>query len=93
MDECVVYDGFMAGGCTKLRQIQGICLAGSIRSISTSTAAIFGLKETEYQKLGTYEIGSSTKTLTDNLYVLNGRAVFFANASQNFICVSNGWNN
>ena len=79
MDNCAVYDGFMISGCSTLRQgdweVQGIRLTGTIESMTNSTVAIFGLKDTDYQKWETYGIGQTEKTLADNFYTLNGQAI------------------
>jgi len=92
MDQCAVYDGFMTGGCTTLRQgeweVGGIRLTGAIESMTNSTVAIFGLEETDYQIWNTYPIGSSAKTKSDNFYVLNGQALYFEpSRRESFICI------
>lgn len=78
MDDCVVFDGFMEGGCIALKQddhyVTGIRFTGEVGDFSNSTLAVFAKHDLDYNSWTSYGIGKYGYSSSDNIYTVHGDA-------------------
>ncbi|XP_021966388.2 uncharacterized protein LOC110861563 [Folsomia candida] len=102
MDNCVVYDGFMDGGCSSLIVAAGeaadtVGVVSRLRFASgleseeqewvNSTTAVFSASASrDYESWQAWEVGSRASTTADNFYTTHGDA-FLLTSTPPRICV------